>query len=348
MRETLSKLVFMTFLMVPAYAPCASSDPAVIEAAKKEGRLVRYTTLQADEDLQLSRAFEKLYPFIKTELLPIKGGIALINRLVTEARANVHNADTVALADSQFITLKKRDMLLPYISAASQSIPEGFKDPQGYWTGIYRQIMVVAYNTRLVAPAEVPKKYHDLLHPRWKGKISLDTEDEEWFFALLQIMGEKEGRDFAQKLSLQSPQYRRGHTLQTLLLGAGEFHIVGNTYNHTVADFKRKGSPVDWIAMQPAPARSIGLGIYAGSKNPNAAKLFIDFVASKEGQMLLRDGFKRVPIRSDVEADPPSLTKGIQIYPIPADKLGEQQESMAREYQDIFLRQRFLETELAK
>ena len=337
----------LILLVFTVFAGVASGQQtsAIIEAAKKEGRLIRYSTLQAEEDLLLTRAFEKKYPFIKSEVNSVKGGIALINRLLTETRANVHKADSVVLADSQFITLKKRDMLLPYTSLESQTIPEGFKDPQGYWTGIYRQIMVVGYNTKLVPPADIPRSYRDLLHPRWKGKLSIDTEDEEWFFALLEIMGEKEGREFAQKLSLQSPQYRRGHNLQTLLLGAGEFAIVVNTYNHTVEEHKRKGSPVDWVAMEAAPARSIGIGIYNRAEHLNASKLFIDFALSKEGQSLLRDHFKRVPIRTDVEADPPSLTRGFKIHPISADRLGEQQEALAREYQDIFLRQRFLETQ---
>ena len=91
-----------------------------------------------------------------------------------------------------------------YVSEETLAYGEGFKDAQGHWTAFYQIPYVIGYNTRMVAPKDVPASYEDLLNPKWKGLISLETEEYQWFYHLIQIMGRDKGLDFMKKFAAQN------------------------------------------------------------------------------------------------------------------------------------------------
>ena len=158
----------------------------------------------------------------------------------------------------------------------------------------------MVYNTKLVSPQDVPRSWNDLLQPRWKKKLGLDTKSFEWFGYMLKVMGQKNGLEYMQRLAEQNIQFTNGgRTLMAQLVAAGEM-TMALVYREDVELLKDKGAPVDWVAFEPIipSIHPIGINIYA--PHPHAARLFIDFALSREGQEAWVRLY-RVPSRPDVK-----------------------------------------------
>jgi len=285
--------------------------PELIEGAKKEGKLVWYTTMTLDQAQHYLKEFEKKYPFVKPEIYRAVSN-KILNKAITDKNAGKTFADVVTMGGFQSYYLKKRGLTLSYKSPEARAIPEQFKDPEGYWTAFYQSTSVIAYNTNLLSSKGLPKSYQDLLDPKWKGKLGMDDSDEEWFANQCQTMGDEKCVNFMERLIQQKPHIIRGQNLLAQLLSAGEFAIAVIAYGHAIEELKATGAPVDWIAPDPMLSKIYPLAILSDAPHPSAAKLFFNFALSREGQRLLTIS-KRIPTRSDVEPDPPRLTKGLNI-----------------------------------
>ena len=179
-------------------------------------------------------------------------------------------------------------------------------------------------------------RYEDLLNPKWKGLISLETEEYQWFYNVLQIMGRDKGLDFMKKFAGQNLQMRKGHTLLAQLVAAGETAIATVVYSNRVERMKGSGAPIDWVRFKGPTITAINaISIPDKAPHPNAARLFVDFALSKEGQGLLR-GQRRVPARPDVFPDPPSLTKGLNLYPAKPEGMIESYNETVARFDEIF------------
>jgi len=314
----------------------ADREKILLEGAMKEGQVMFYTsnTWVAGP---VSQEFEKKYPFIKPEIFR-SSGEKVQARFLVEHRANVHHADVFQTSIVQVYQLKNLGLLAKYISEESQVYPDGFKDPQGQWTAFYQIPYVIGYNTRLVAPKDVPTSYEDLLHPKWKGQISLETEEYQWFYHLLQIMGKEKGLDYMKRLAGQNLQMRKGHTLLAQLVAAGEFAMAVVVYSNRVERMKSRAAPIDWVRFKDPTITAINaISIPEKAPHPNAARLFVDFVLSKEGQNILR-GHRRIPARPDVFPDPPSLTKGLNLYPARPEGMIEHYNETVARFDEIFMK----------
>ena len=159
----------------------------------------------------------------------------------------------------------------------------------------------MGYNTKLVPPSEVPASYQDLLAPKWRGKLGIESSNIAWFAAVVKAMGEENGLAFFQKLAATGPQIRSGHTLLTELVVAGEIPIALTVYNQAVDKLKEKGAPIEWKALQPAFGRADGIAVAKHAQHPHAALLFADFVLSTEGQRIIKER-ARVPVNRQIEA----------------------------------------------
>ena len=315
----------------------AAERDKVIEGAKKEGRLVLYTGMETEEAGIFTKEFTKKYPFVKTDVFRAAGE-KVQARIIVEHRANTHLADVFQTSIVQVYQLKNAGMLARYISEEAPAFAEGFKDPQGYWTTFYQIPYVIGYNTRQVAAKDVPGSYEDLLHPKWKGLISLETEEYQWFYNVLQIMGWDKALDFMKKLATQNLQMRKGHTLLAQLVAAGESAIATVVYSNRVERMKATGAPIEWVRFKGPTITAINaISIPDKAPHPNAARLFVDFALSREGQGLLR-AQRRVPARPDVAPDPPSLTKGLNLYPARPDGMIENYNDTVARFDEIFNR----------
>lgn len=313
MKKVISILIIIAWAF-PGLALGAGNEQAqILEGAKKEGRLIYYTSMTVNDSDLLVKKFTEKYPFLKVELYRSSGD-NLPNRILAEGRAKRFIQDVTSSALNHTAIIQKEGYLTPYQSPEFAAYPANLRDPQGFWTSLYLMTHVLAYNTRMVSPQEAPKTYTDLLAPKWKGKISLDMLDAEWFGGQLDIMGQAKGLEFMKKLAAQNPIYRSGHNLQTQLLVSGEFPVAVNIYGHAAETFKAKGATIEWVPVEPVVISMHALSVSSHAPHPNAARLFVDFALSKEAQMQIR-GFHRISARTDVEPDPPRLFRGFKIHP---------------------------------
>jgi iron(III) transport system substrate-binding protein len=303
-------LCCLTFAVGSAFGQ-GSASSALVEGAKKEGALVWYTTVNLEQAQIFLRQFEKKYPFIKTDVYRAVSN-AILNKVITDKNAGKVLADVVSMGGFQSYFLKQKGLTTVYRSAEAQIVPAQFKDPEGYWIALYQNTSVVAYNTKILNEKAVPRDYGQMLEPQWKGLLGMDDSDEEWFANQCKIMGDEKCVALVEGLVRQKPKIVRGQNLLVQLMAAGEFSVAVIAYPSEVEKLKQNGGPVDWVAPNPVLSKIYPMAMTASGPHPNAAKLFIDYAFSKEGQTLIRD-FKRIPVRPDVEPDPPRLVKGLNI-----------------------------------
>ena len=329
----------LSFLIVPCHKVSAAESEAertakLVEGAKKEGKLVWYTAGALEDSEKLLMRFKEKYPFIETDMYRT-GAEGMIARIMTETRAKTYLWDLVQIGGIKDEIIKRNGHTAKYLSPQRQFIPEVFRDPEGYWTAIYVIFYITAYNTDLVPAREVPKTYADLLDPKWKGKMAMDTNSDDWFANMLKIMGEQKGLEYMKRLAQQNIQFRTGRTVNTQMLAAGEFSIGIALYNQRVEEWKRKGSAVDWVVAEPVVPEMNPIAISTHAPHPNAAKLFVDFVLSREGQELI-SSFLRIPVRADVEAQIPGLKlKDKKIWPVDL-KIADDYERYLKLFREIF------------
>jgi len=324
-------LIIVALVPAPIRAQ-TTSQPALVEAAKKENKLVWYTSMAIDTSKPLLDAFQKEYPFIKTELVRA-GEEQLMNRVMSETRAGQWLFD--AISTSAMGAMVERRLITPYISPERDAFLSEFKDPQGYWTGIFVNNLVLCYNTKMLAAKEAPRNYPDLLDPKWKGKMLMDSTDYDWFGTLATVWGKEKTVGYMKRLAVQNPLWRRGHGLTAQLLGAGEVPLAW-AYNFRIERMKTEGAPVEWIeTFDPIVVTVSGMGLSAKAANPNAAKLLIDFATSKRGQQMVR-GMRRVPARSDIEPLAPKMDQTkLKLKAVPKE-VYLHLDDHAREFRQIF------------
>jgi len=269
----------------------------LLEGAKKEGELVFYASMSLGNAEALRGRFQKKYPFLKVALNRLGSG-KIHSKVMMEARAKKLQADVIQALEFNMYSFRKNGVLENYISPESRAFPKGFKE-EGYWTAIYINPYVIAYNTKLVPLARLPKTYEDLLKPEWKGKMMIEGNKVEWFAGILQIMGTERGVSYVRALAKQDLALREGHSLLIQLIAAGEAALDVNIPADFVEALSSKGAPVDWVSLGPVPTITSGIGVAADAPHPNAAKLFLDFVLSREGQEVMMSFGKQVA-RSDL------------------------------------------------
>jgi iron(III) transport system substrate-binding protein len=305
----------------------------LIEAGKKEGKLVFYTSVETEFARALTAGFEAKYPFIKTDIFRSTHD-KILSRMNVERKTGTYTADTVSVGEFETYHMQKMGFIAPYKSPFAAAYPEGFKDPNGYWTDLYDNLIVTAYNTTRVKRDELPKRYEDLLHPRWKGRMVLDENEDRWFANMLHLMGEKKGMEFMQALAKQEVAIRRGRSLATQLLGAGEFDLQIVAYWYRPYLMKKKGAPVDWIGIDPAIVALHPVSVVEKAPHPNAAKLFIDFALSEEGQKIF---VQRGRESARPGMKPEGYPAHLKVFPSRV-QLAEKLEEYSRRYRDLFVR----------
>jgi len=331
-----SLLVFSTiFFFVIGFPPGSVAQDShtgkLIEGAKKEASLIWYTSTSIEDIKRLFDAFTKKYPFIKTEFFNA-GSARVFNRILNEARAGKVFFDLVAVRGVETHQLVKEGFLQPYFSPESSAYPQGFKDAKGYWVDYFDAYNVIGYNTKLVPKERAPKNWDDLLDPRWKGKIAMDEEMYSWYAAMVVAWGREKAQSFMKGLAKQDIQLRSGQTLIAQLMAAGEFH-VGMALAHRIEKMKEQGAPVEWVTtLDPITVSLHPIGVATKAPHSNSAKLFIDFVLSKEGQQVVL-AIGRTPSRPGI--DTKMQSKNLKLFPI-SPELGEHYNQYQKEFREIF------------
>lgn len=310
----------------------AATREQVIEEAKKEGELILYASMNIEEANAMVARFQAEYPFVKVNLSRT-GNESLLTKLFAEARAKKAFADAIQTLGFSMHTLRKRQMLGRYLSPENSRYPKEFKE-EGYWTTVYTNPYVTAYNPTLVSREQAPRRYEDLLNQFWKGKMLLEPTKVDWFAGVLQLMGKEKGLKYMRDLATQNLMHRVGHELLAQLVAAGEASIDVNIPAPSVDRLKKRGAPIDWVAFPPAPATMIGIGLTSQPLHPNTARLYVDFVLSREGQKVLAD-MGRYSARAEFMKEQAIKVKGLQMTAVNPE-LGENIEEYTKLMRDIF------------
>jgi iron(III) transport system substrate-binding protein len=314
----------ITVLLVFLFAPLAwgqtnkPSSPAelaayagtdrervLVEGAKREGKVVWYTTLAAEQNKQIAGAFETKYPGIKVDTFRT-GSSALTQRLLTEAAAKRHLADAIETTLPGLLTFRDNQLLLPYTSPHLAGFPDDAKEKAPtnlvYWTHARESYIGFAYNKNYLNAADVPKNFDGLLKPALRDNMGLSGDDTG--ARIIGAMVRTKGDGFVRKLREQNIRmHMMAGSALTQLVAAGEIFASPSQFYSATNVAAKRGAPVAWVPMDLVVTNAGGAAVYANAQRPHSALLFADFLLSGEGQKLLEDlyfgsakkdyGFKR-------------------------------------------------------
>jgi iron(III) transport system substrate-binding protein len=266
----------------------ADRHQILLEGAKAEGRIVWYTSLSGVYR-ELVDAFKRKYPDIAVEVY--RGGSTDLGpRLLNEAQAGRYVADALESTPGLLMLLRERGLLKAYTSPELGRYPDTAKmkadGTRIYWVTDREAYLGYGYNTRLVAPAEVPKNFQDLLKPELKGKLAVTTESST--SRVIGSMIKVKGEEFVKRLRAQEIRLFKASSAGFLdLIAAGEVAGSFVVFQNQVTVKKEKKAPVDWVGLDVVPANAGGSAIVANAPHPHAALLFTDFVIGADGQKLM-------------------------------------------------------------
>jgi iron(III) transport system substrate-binding protein len=292
-------------LAVPALAQGPSwLDAKLAAAAKKEGTLTVYGSMNEREALPYYKIFEEATGVKVTYVRASDTGI--MGRIAVEFRAKRPTWDVVMTTPVNRLP----DAVLAQIDPpeAKGLIPQA-RSPNRRWYGTYSNYNSPAYNTKFVKKEQLPKTYEDFLkHKEWRGKVAIDKGDSEWLMAIFQHYGEQRGRKLVQDIvATLDPVVTEGHLALARAVGAGEYWVALNNYTNLTINVKLAGGPTDFWAMDPVALIFGCVAVAANAPNPNAARLLANYALSREGQIQLSK-FGRLPTRPDTPSNPPGVT----------------------------------------
>ncbi len=257
-------------------------EKKLYEGALKEGELEWWDSLSLKESAEYIKEFNRLYPGIKVNFFEGSSDVR-DEKYLAEFEAGRKMLDTTSV--DQYKRFKEKGLI-----ADISDIIKDTKFPLEYCSKDFLSASVehalngTAYNTKLVSPKDMPKSYEDLLDPKWKGKICLEPR-LKFFIYNTPIWGEAKTVNYLSRLREQKPIIARGNSHMLSLLAVGEFPIGMSTVLHLITGLKLKGAPVEWLPVNPTPDKLSAFVVMRYAPHPNAAKLFMRWLMTAEGQM---------------------------------------------------------------
>jgi iron(III) transport system substrate-binding protein len=278
--------------VLAAAPPATAVTPALIEAAKKEGKVVYYTSIDLPLAERIAKAFEAKYPGI-TVRVERTGAERVFTRIGQEYASNVHAVDVVNSSDAaHFIVWKRQGLLAPFVPEdVAKSYPADHKDAEGLYASFRIGLSVIAYNTGLVKPEDAPKSFADLLDPKWKGKL---VKAHPGYSGTIMTATFQMARDlgwgYFEKLAQQNVLQVQSATDTPKKIALGERAIMVDGGEYNIFQLREKGQPVEPVYASEGTPLIVGPnGIFKEAPNPNAARLFQCFGFSAECQQLISD-----------------------------------------------------------
>jgi iron(III) transport system substrate-binding protein len=316
----------------------AERQARLVNGAKKEGAVTWYVAMNRAYAQDLINAFEAQYPFLKVNALTGGGG-SLLNKVLTEYRARSYLYDVFNTRSMTINTLKKSGAIMRYKTPYRTQLRESFYDKEGFLNGIFATPLVFIYNTKMVNRKEAPSSIEELANPKWSGKMAIDDESFDWLAAVLDYYGEAKGIELATRIGQQSLQVRRGPTLITQLVAAGEFHLEIDGHHQEAIAKKKAGAPIDYQFPQPfVPVKSL-VPIYMAARppHPHAAALLADFLMSKKGQDIMY-GHGRWMGHKSISGKGPDDIGDRRVMIPSAEKWGDRYQELIGLYNKLLLR----------
>lgn len=263
------------------------AQPINFDAAKKEGKVIAYGTIVPQVMEPLHRSFEKKYG-IKVEYWRANA-TQVMDRAMGEWQAGRPGFDLTFAINGAQVLLKNAGVFAKYTPPSAEKFPVNFRDKDGVLTAWRHTPIGVIYNTEIVKPSDAPKNFDDLLHPKWKGKIvmpdaSRHTSTAQFLASLKKIKGEG-WLDYVKALAKQAPLLKESFAPVPNDIVRGEAPL-GFSYIQYVYQIK---GPLGYVLMDKVLTDTNDLGLSAKAANPNAARLYTEYLCSAEGQKIVAD-----------------------------------------------------------
>jgi iron(III) transport system substrate-binding protein len=276
-----------------AQAPAAEVvTPALIEAAKKEGKVVWYTSVDLPLAEKVAKSFEAKYPGVAVRV-ERSGAERVFQRIGQEYASNIRAVDVVNSSDAAHLIVWKRDGLLqPYVPEdVAKFYPAEHKDPDGQFASFRVWLSVIGYNTNLVKAEDAPKSFADLLDPKWVGKIvKAHPGYSGTIMTATYQMSRDLGWEFFERLAKQRIMQVQSSADPPKKLGLGERAVMADGNEYNLFQMKESGQPVEIVYPTEGAPLIIGPNaIFKAAPNPNAARLFQNYSFSPEAQQLIID-----------------------------------------------------------
>jgi iron(III) transport system substrate-binding protein len=277
---------------VSAQAPAAEGvTPALIEAAKKEGKVVWYTSVDLPMAEKVGKAFEAKYPGVAVRV-ERSGAERVFQRIGQEYASNIRAVDVVNSSDAAHLIVWKRDgWLAPYVTEDIAKFPAEHKDADGTFASFRITLSIIAYNTTLVKAEDAPKSFADLLDPKWAGKmVKAHPGYSGTILTATHQMSRDLGWEYFEKLAKQRVMQVQSASDPPKKLALGERAVMADGVEYVVLQTKESGKPIQPVYASEGTPLIIGPNaIFKNAPNPNAARLFQSFSFSAECQQLIVD-----------------------------------------------------------
>jgi iron(III) transport system substrate-binding protein len=296
---------FSTRVLANAPPPEAVT-PALVDAARKEGQVVYYTSTDLPVAEKVAKAFETKYPGISVRV-ERTGAERVFQRIGQEYSSNIHAVDVVNSSDAaHFIVWKRDGILLPYVPEDVARFPAEHRDADGQYASFRVWLSIIAYNTDLVKPEEAPKSFADLLDPKWKGKIVKAHPGYSGTIMTATYQMQRDlGWSYFEQLAKQNIMQVQSSADPPKKLDLGERAVMADGNEYNIFELKEKGRPVEPVyAAEGSPLIVGPNGIFKSSPNPNAAKLLQSFCLSREAQQLIIDAGGLRSVHPDTQDKP--------------------------------------------
>jgi iron(III) transport system substrate-binding protein len=306
----------------PAVLIPAQARADIASAAEAEGNLTWYTAMLPVEAKAVADEFNKLYPKIKVNFVVMRANQIPI-RISTEQRAGKFHVDVTSASAWQVSALASTGALATYEPPEAKNLIPEAVDKNHQWFGEFVLTIPIVYNTKTLAAQNLkpPTSYEDLTKPEYKGKFSVESTDSEWFH----VMARSAGQKLMKGLAANGPVFNDGHTTTLNGLIAGEFPISLGTFGYKAfASAKKDHYPLVVLNAKPTVAEWQLVALVKNAPHANAAKLFENWIISKDTEAFIENKFGRTPTRLDVRGEKGVIdpTKDPVIYSDPNDAAG--------------------------
>ena len=335
----LALVTIVALAAVTAGSSVAGAQDVRVDAAKKEGKVVWYTSLALTSAEKVAKLFEAAYPGIKVDVHRT-GSQRILQRVMQELSAGIKTADVVHTSDAgHFVLLKSKQLLARYTPPGVEKFPAGFRDADGYYYGLRATVNAIAYNTKTLSAADAPKTWKDLLDGRWKGKLVTAHPGYSGVIAThVLALVNLHGWDYFKQLAQNRVMIVQSAVDPSGVVASGERAVAVNGGDYTFYQSKKKGNPIEIVyPKEGVPLVVSPTAITSFAPHPNAARLFTDFTFSREIQQVLADSEGLYTGHPDVKypADKPKLSE-LKLLTVDPDELEKRDDEIKKRFVEFF------------
>ena len=327
-------------VLLAVFASVGSAQDPRLADARREGKVIWHTALALDSAQRLATRFEQTYPGIKVEVHR-SGSERILQRIMQELSAGIKNADVVNTSDTgHYVFFKRKGLLARYTPAGADRLSPLFRDPEGMAWGWRAFPLVIPYNTKQVAAAEAPRTWKDLLDPRWKDKLVIAHPGYAGsVITQILALANLYGWEYWAQLARNRPMLVQSihDPGRTVVSGERAAGVNGADYGLLWIE-RRKGSPVaavyprDGVVLVSSPT-----AIMSFAPHPTAARLFTDFIFTREIQQVMAEAEGLYAAHAEVTYPPdrPKLSE-LKVLTVGAEEIERRTEEVKKRFAELF------------